>query len=455
MVHNYDKVFWDPYKDTYITHCYGDADKFDGIFNAALQLTREDPIFGYSKFNRAIIHITEEFFNSGNLEDLKKYKFDMIIGDIPNFIMKFLKKELNITNSMYLSPPALPNLFFELFEINSSTLPALGASFTDKMTFFERLQNFVYIQGIKIVFKIYMRLQSQIFIDLGYDSDRNIFVPDSMVLLQNPIGLGINISKPPNMIFLNYITPKPANEIKDLEISEFLKLYEKNIYISQGTIMKNINFDEMMEIFTNLKDVGFILSLKSEISKNFDFPKNVLCKDWVNQNDILGNEKIHGFITHSGINSILEAIYHEKPIIALGVALDQINTASIVKSRDLGVVFTSVNDITPKKLIPAIKEILVPENKYIKNTKKMLKILNLNEPSRKTYLYWLDYGFTVGYEHLIVNAYLNLNIFQVYNYDIGLLLVLIGYVIYYLIKNLMKRLFLRQINIEDFKEKVE
>ena len=43
---------------------------------------KEDPIFGYNKFNEAMIFINDEFLNSGILEQLQKMpRFDLIITD--------------------------------------------------------------------------------------------------------------------------------------------------------------------------------------------------------------------------------------------------------------------------------------------------------------------------------------------------------------------------------------
>lgn len=454
LVHNWDKDVWNKYADDYKSYGFGDKAQFDEIFNSALELVRIDPAFGYTRFNKAMIHILNQFMTSGLLEDVfRKIKFDMIITDIPNFLSKFLRGELHIPLSMYLSPPALPNIFYGFFEMNPATLPAIGTPFTDDMTFFQRLQNSVYMIGTKIMFKIFMGEQASVFKNYGYNySDTNVFLENAMILLQYPPGVGFSFSKPPNMIFLNYITPKDAKELEDKSISQFLDKYTRNIYMSQGTIMKNLNFDNIMKIFEHYSDVGFILSIKKEISDKHNFPANVYLTTWVNQNDLLGDKRIHLFITHSGINSVLEAIYHEKPVIALGVSLDQVNTAGMVKTRETGVVFTSVNQLTPENLIPAIYETLSPNNKYLNNTKKCNKLIRMNEPATQTYLYWLEYGFDLGYDHLLVKAYQNLNAISLNNYDIGFVIILTIIFFLFLIKQILKCLFCRRQKEEKAKQ---
>lgn len=445
LVHNWDKDFWTNYQQEYKIYGFGDIPQFDIIFNSALDFVRKDPVFGYTKFNKAMIHILDQFMQSGLLESaFRQANFDMIITDIPNFLFKFLRTELKIKLAMYLSPPALPNLYYNLFEINASTLPAIGTPFTDDMNFFQRLQNSVYILGTKIMFKVFMGEQVQVFKNYGYAyDDSDVFVYDAMMMIQYPPGFCFSISKPPNMVFLNYITPKDAKDLEDKQISEFLSQYEKNIYMSQGTIMKNINFAEITEIFEHFgkQKIGFVLSLKKEVAEKHTFPPNVFVTNWVNQNDLLGDKRINLFITHAGINSVLEAIYHEKPVIALGVSLDQINTAGIVKARETGIVFTSFSQLTPQNLIPAIEKTLQENNFYLKNTRKFSKILRNNEKATEVFNYWLRYGFELGYEHLLVKAYSQYNYLALNNFDVGFSVLLILLLILYFIKRILACVF--------------
>jgi len=443
LVHNWDKDAWAEAGSDYIIYGYGDVDLFDVVFNSALDSVKEDPVFGYSKFNKAMIHILDQFLLSKILETkFRSLKFDMIITDIPNYLFKFLRTELNIPLTMYLSPPALPNVFCNLFEINAATLPAIGTPFTDNLNFLQRLQNSIYIIGTKILYKMFQAEQVQVFKNHGYDfNDMDLYVYDAMVLIQYPPGFAFSISKPPNMIFLNYITPKDAKELEDKNISEFLNIYPENIYMSQGTIMKNYDFNKMIQIFIHFSNTGFVLSIKKEIAEKYIFPKNVFVTYWINQNDILGDKRIKLFITHSGINSVMESIYHEKPVIALGVNIDQINTAGMVKARETGIVFTSISDLVSEKLIPAIEEILEKDNKYILNTKKYSKILKMNEKATEVYLHWIEYGFEIGYSHLIVRAIREHGYFAINNYDVGFTFLFIIISTLYILKNIISYIF--------------
>lgn len=446
LVHNYDKDFWEGAPENYKIYGFGDIKKFDIIFNKSLEKVREDPIFGYDSFSKAMIHIIEEFASSKLFNVLEKLNFDMIITDIPNCIFKFLKDNLGIKLALYLSPPAVPNLFYGLLEINPVTLPALGSPFTDKLSFFQRVQNFFFVYGFETMGFKFMREQMNVFRQKGYKLDtNNFFVYDALIMIQFPIGFAFNVSRPPNVIFLNHITPmepqKLENDKSESELNKFLNIHKKNIYMSQGTIFKNIDFKRIIKIFEELSDIGFVLSIKKEVSDLYQFPKNVHLKKWVNQNNLLGDKRIHGFVSHGGINSILEAIYHKKPVVALGVALDQVNTAGMVKTRETGISFFSQNEITPENLRSAIRDILEDNNKYLRNTLKISEVINMNKPATEEFAFWLEYGFNFGYDHLIIKAYSHLETFQFYNLDIIMLLICLLFIIFWLIKKVLKRIF--------------
>jgi hypothetical protein len=443
LVHNYDKEFWLNAPKSYKIYGFGDVNKFDIIFNKALLKVREDPVFGYKDFHKAMIHIMNEFATSEILNVLQKLKFDMIITDIPNCIFKFLKEKLEIKLSLFLSPPAVPNLFYGLFELNPVTLPALGTSFTDKLNFWQRLQNFFYVYGFKIMGSIFMREQFSVFESEGHQyKDYNYFDYDALIMIQYPIGFAYNISRPPNMIFLNYITPSEPKSLEkeDIGLHNFLNIYKKNVYVCQGTIFKNIDFSNVIKVFEDMSEVGFVLSIKKDILEKYKFPKNVHLKQWVNQNDLLGDKRINAFVSHGGINSIVEAIYHKKPTVALGVSIDQVNTAGMVKIRETGISFFSQNDITPENLTRAIKTILEDGNKYLKNTERISQILKMNKPATEDFAFWLEYGFNFGYEHLIIKAYSYYNSYQFYNIDIISIFILIFILVIWYIKILLVRL---------------
>lgn len=58
-----------------------------------------------------------------------------------------------------------------------------------------------------------------------------------------------------------------------------------------------------------------------------DLPVNIKTVTWAHQNDILGHPEIKAFISHCGMNSVLEAGYHGVPVVAVPLMYDQPNNA--------------------------------------------------------------------------------------------------------------------------------
>ena len=62
LVHNYDKSSWSKINvssDNYKIYGFGSVDKYDEAFLAEMAYAKEDPVFGYNKFNEAMIFIND------------------------------------------------------------------------------------------------------------------------------------------------------------------------------------------------------------------------------------------------------------------------------------------------------------------------------------------------------------------------------------------------------------
>lgn len=93
------------------------------------------------------------------------------------------------------------------------------------------------------------------------------------------------------------------------------------ILMSLGTNMKsNLLGDKLLtsilSTFAALPEYNFIWKFESEANELPIPPtKNVMLGKFLPQNDILAHPKIVGFISHSGLLSTHEALYHGVPVI--------------------------------------------------------------------------------------------------------------------------------------------
>lgn len=121
-----------------------------------------------------------------------------------------------------------------------------------------------------------------------------------------------------------------------------------------------------------------------------NLPKNVMIKKWLPQDDILAHPKTKLFISHCGISSYNEALYHKVPIVAIPFIGDQPINAAKVKGEGWGEI-VSGQDLSDEKLDNAIKTVLT-EPKYKQAVSKLSDLYRDRPMSpMKTAIFWIEY----------------------------------------------------------------
>ena len=185
LVHNYDKSSWSKINvssDNYKIYGFGSVDKYDEAFLAAMAYAKEDPVFGYNKFNEAMIFINDWFLKSDVFEQLKQMpKFNLIITDVLNMLAPFLKRELEINKIIYVNPTCIYTMSMPNLEYNAAFSPMIGTTFPGEMSFFERFLNFATKKGTELMYGTFVSKQNQIFLNKGYEKI-DPFQPNSLFL---------------------------------------------------------------------------------------------------------------------------------------------------------------------------------------------------------------------------------------------------------------------------------
>ena len=94
-----------------------------------------------------------------------------------------------------------------------------------------------------------------------------------------------------------------------------------------------------------------------------NLPGNIKTVDWLPQQDLLGHDKCRLFLTHGGLNSIQEAVYHSVPILGFPFGSDQwLNLGRSIKA---GYALSLEWDgVTEETLSQAIQQLLY-DPKYV------------------------------------------------------------------------------------------
>uniref|UniRef100_A0A7E4VNA9 UDP-glucuronosyltransferase n=1 Tax=Panagrellus redivivus TaxID=6233 RepID=A0A7E4VNA9_PANRE len=130
------------------------------------------------------------------------------------------------------------------------------------------------------------------------------------------------------------------------------------VYVSFGSIARSKFMPEhikaaFLKTFKAFPEINFIWKYEDpsdDVAK--DLP-NVFKMAWVPQKEVLAHPRLLAFVTHGGMNSVLEAALTGVPLLGVPLFADQYRNVRMLEFRGTSVIIKK-NDVTPKKLIAAI-----------------------------------------------------------------------------------------------------
>ncbi|KAJ8980272.1 hypothetical protein NQ317_005130 [Molorchus minor] len=173
----------------------------------------------------------------------------------------------------------------------------------------------------------------------------------------------------PNMIEIGGYHVKPPKKLpKDLQ--EYLDSAKEGVvYFSMGSNLKSKDMPpERKDMFLNI-----FRKLKQKVLWKFEDenlpgqPTNVKIEKWLPQQDILAHPNVKVFITHGGLLSTTETVYHGVPILAIPVFGDQPQNARRATNNGYGLSLSYDDpDFSEEKLSNLLNELLTnPQSHYI------------------------------------------------------------------------------------------
>ncbi|KAF5275119.1 hypothetical protein FQR65_LT16780 [Abscondita terminalis] len=239
-----------------------------------------------------------------------------------------------------------------------------------KMNFFQRCHNFIaYIMG---------EISHHLLIMPAHDKLMHNTSPATSSL-QNMIEIGGYHIK----------TPKPL----PVEIQEYLdNSADGAIFLSLGSniLAKDVPKTKLDHILKTLSRVQQNVLWKWDDESLTNIPPNVRISKWYQQNDVLAHPNIKLFITHHGLLSSLETIYHGVPTVGIPIFGDQFINSVTAKEAGYSVT-VPYNELNEEIFINAIYKI-VNNSKYSLNAKKQSRILH-DRPIKPldNAMYWIEY----------------------------------------------------------------
>jgi len=324
-----------------------------------------------------------------------------------------------------------------------SFVPYARSSFSDKMTFVERVKNtadFVFFYLIKPMYfpgPEYEVIEK--FRRYGYFSSLDELASKSALWLvtKNNV-LDYSLPMMPNMVNVGGLTVKRSSGKLPPDIQNFIDGAKKGIVLvtfgSKASSLPAHMVEKFSSAFRQLHGYRVIWRLSNK--DKVELPDNVMISPWLPQNDILAHPSVKLFITHSGNNGQYEAVYHGVPMIGFPLIGDQHYNGRILEEKGYGLSM-DLFDFTAEQLLDNIHKIL-GDKSYKERVMKASEIFRnqVQSPVERA-AFWIEHVCRFGGDHLL-SAGNDLPLYSYLMLDILAFLLISLHILIYLLYRLLK-----------------
>ncbi|XP_068831433.1 UDP-glucuronosyltransferase 2C1-like isoform X2 [Capricornis sumatraensis] len=300
--------------------------------------------------------------NKELLSRLQAAKFDICIADPLSFCGELVAELLNIPfiyTFRFFYGNAIERLCAGL-PMPSSYVPGVTSRLTDKMTFIQRLENWLLYTVSDIIYSYYVFPEW----DEYYSK-----------VLGKPTTLCEIMGKADMWLFRSYWD------------FEFPQPYLPNTEFVGGLHCKPAKpLPKVLWRYTGKKPET--LGANTQLYK------------WIPQNDLLGHPKTRAFITHCGTNGIYEAIYHGVPMVGIPMFGDQHDNLARMKAKGAAVE-VDLRRMTSEDLLNALKAVI--NNPFYKENAMKLSRIHHDQPVKPLdrAVFWVEFVMShKGAKHL-------------------------------------------------------
>ncbi|KAF5298203.1 hypothetical protein FQA39_LY02627 [Lamprigera yunnana] len=320
-----------------------------------------------------------------------------------------------------------------------SYVPENSLTYTSKMNFFERLMNTYAFAIATLVFNFYTLPTHNRFLQKYFPGAPHIselYYNTSLMLLNSHVSINPALPNVPNMINIGGYHVSPPKQLpKDLQ--EYLdNAKEGAIYFSLGShidpkMMPKEKLNAILKVFAKLKQ-KILWKYSEEVLPGKS--NNVKILKWLPQSEILAHPNVVLFISHGGLLSTIETIYHGKPVVGIPILGDQEMNIANAESNGFAKAMP-FTELTEEKFEHVINEVLY-NLKYAENAKWRSKIMH-DEPMKplEKAMFWIEYVLRHNGARHLRTAALDLYWYQMLGLDVlAFTLIVIAGVAWYLCK---------------------
>ncbi|XP_073825560.1 UDP-glucosyltransferase 2-like [Musca autumnalis] len=297
--------------------------------------------------------------------------------------------------SSFGTDPVIDELMGNMSPFSYTPLVTIG--YTERMTYMERMWNVIYqLMELLHVRWIHVPRHRELMTKYVPHIKEDLWelrTNFSLMLLNQHFSLSYPRPYVPSMVevggFQMHHKPNPLPD----DIQHFLNSSKEDvIYFSMGSNFKSKDFSpERLEMINGIfRKLPYKILWKFENSELPGKPDNVLIKPWFPQPDVLAHPRVKLFISHGGLLSTTESVYHGKPMLGLPVFYDQ--TMNINKAKQAGFAL-SVNFFNlPKDEFEASILKMMTNKRYLEKAQEISRIYH-DQPVKPLDLavFWTEY----------------------------------------------------------------
>ncbi|KAM9450219.1 2-hydroxyacylsphingosine 1-beta-galactosyltransferase [Clarias gariepinus] len=323
-----------------------------------------------------------------------------------------------------------------------SYVPEFNSLLTDHMTLVQRVANtVVYLAS---------RIGVQLLVLPKYDRImwRHAIQPPASMheLVQGSrlwmlcTDLALEFPRPtlPHVVYVGGILTKPPNPLPQ-EFAAWVNDTDEHgfVVVSFGAGVKYLSDD------ISYKLAGALRRLPQKVIWRFsgvpprNLGNNTKLVEWMPQNDLLGHKNTRAFLSHGGLNSIYEAMYHGVPVVGVPLFGDHYDTMTRVQAKGMGIML-EWKKMSEEDLYTAMLNVLT-DSRYREKALKLSEI-HKDQPGHPVTraIYWISYILRHrGAEHLRSAVY-SVPVYQYFLLDVtavlGVVLFAVCYCVYWIVR---------------------
>ncbi|XP_023320254.1 UDP-glucuronosyltransferase 2B19 [Eurytemora carolleeae] len=374
----------------------------------------------------------EDVISTFEREDVKKIlqkQFDIVISSSNN-----VGYVAHVTDSkiIFISPPGPISMFTSPIgnRFYPSLSPALGSTFTDPSSMSQRFNNWFASVMIDVwtIFHNEFQLYPGLVDTLNYNGPTllKVISERSQLVLSN----SHSITHEPQPFLENVVHVGGLHIKQTKPLPQDLQIFMDSspqgvLLVSFGSsITPSSMSEEKRKVFLEVfEKINIPVIWKWDTGVTADVPKNVLIKDWLPQQDLLAHPNLKVFVTHGGLLSIMEAIYHETVLVGIPLGNDQRPNLVRLESKNLGIMLDWDN-LSAQEMILAIQKAMT-DVEMAKSMKEMSRLFK-DTPARpvEKAAWWIEFVIRNGGADYFKPNSMNLPWYKVLNLDILVLVLL-------------------------------